>query len=165
MSWLSIIVNVCKFSMGTDPASTDKCPVCFEPFSSSDSVIGHTTGNAVSHLFHTKCAEAWFDKGGSCPTCRQPLEGRMSPHSPVALVRTLISSISRVIQPILGLFHERPISVFSSAGGEMTVEHRSGTQLMSMIWAFNILIRRLSVDLIGWRRILGQFISSTNLTS
>lgn len=48
----------------------DQCAVCLEPFANSQRV----TELACKHIFHTSCIP---ESVAQCPTCRDPIEGRI----------------------------------------------------------------------------------------
>ena len=46
-----------------------KCPTCFEPFTSGST--NHTVTTPCGHLFHINCVQGWIARGNqTCPQCR-----------------------------------------------------------------------------------------------
>merc|ERR1719498_1981534 len=41
------------------------CPICMQEFSCGDSALTLR----CFHMFHSACAEKWFEQSGNCPVC------------------------------------------------------------------------------------------------
>lgn len=66
------------FQQGTwDPAYQEQeCAICLENTPGERRVL-HCRGNAVPHVFHTKCVEPWLFTSGRCPMCREESPARV----------------------------------------------------------------------------------------
>jgi hypothetical protein len=65
-----------RFRVQSDQClSFTACPICMQDFSEGDQGITLR----CFHMFHSNCAERWFQQTGNCPVCRVQVYDRSGP--------------------------------------------------------------------------------------